>query len=523
MTLPQYDVIVVGAGHNGLVCASLLAKAGLSTLVLEKHSQVGGACVTEELLKNCKVSTAASWYGMLRPQIIAELGLYELGLDPLHMDPQMVSLFRDGRKLRVWQNVNQTCDELSAFPGITSRDVSGYRSFCEFSDQIREIVCSLMLEHSVASGTFQQALRHRNLEAYSSLIASGSVCDVLDQFLENDELKALLAAPALAIANASPRAKGSGFCMFYMMAAQTRDVPGVWGLARGGMGSVTAAIQASAERSGAMIQVSSPVEQIVLDNGRAVGVELKDGSQLRSKCVVSNADPKTTFLRLLPLGVLSEKFANTVRQLNSHGSGTMFHARLRGLPPLVGSTAQAVNPDDYRGAFLIAPTTDYLDKAWRDSSLGRPSPEPIITMSIPSAVDESLTAGGEHLLSAFVQFTPYQLRGSSWEDEKDRYHCQIIDVLELYFPTIRKLIIESSMLTPVDLEKRFGMTGGHPEHVQMDFSHFFDDLVVPLCKGCESPIPQLYLCGAGVHPGGTVTGAGGYNAAHHIISLNSRN
>lgn len=513
-----YDAIMIGAGHNGLVCAAYLAKAGLRTLVLEQREVVGGACITESLFPGCRVSSAACWYGMLRPEIIVDLELYKHGLDPYPMDPQVLALFPNGRHLFIWLDNRKTAWEVARFaPKDALRDVCGLYRFNRYTDRVLEVIAPLFLRPPLNSDAIAQAFSDHGFPQVYHEVFNYSVAEIIDRFLYNDELKAAIAFSAMAIANTSPFTPGTAYDLFYMMAAETRGVRKAWGFARGGMGSVTAALAASARSFGTEIRTDCQVEQVIIEGNRAVGIALANGLEIRSHVVVSNADPKRTFLNLLPRDCLADDFSRRVSDIQMDGSSSVVHFLLKGLPQFRGFRNSGVGKQ-HCGMIVIAPSLDYLDRAWHDATVGKISKQPVLTMSMQSVTDKSIAPPGKHVLSVFVQFTPYHLTDGTWETTKTALVERVLDTIELYAPNFRSILLDYVAFTPVDLERKIGLTGGHAEHGDMSMNQLFRSRPVPGWTHYRTPVRNFYLCGAGAHPGGTVTGAPGFNAAHTILA-----
>jgi phytoene dehydrogenase-like protein len=503
MSRKPYDAVVVGAGHNGLVCAAYLAREGFKILVLEKRDTVGGACSTEALFENCRVSTAACWYGMFRPQIAADLDLVSHGLQTYPADPQLSSFLPDGRRFALWVDQARTSADLSNVLSVTSEELSKLDEMSSFVSPIVESLAALMLA-SPACGALDAEFARRGITYAREVVASWSAEKLLSRYIQNEALKASLATPALAVVSASPYANGTAFGLLYMMTANTQGVPGLWGFARGGMGSLSAAIAKSAKSKGAEIATGETVTKILLDGGNVCGVRLASGTEISANIVISNADPKRTFLSLIGQASLSTDFVREVSELTTSGSGGMVHLKLNGLPDCVRTDER------YAGIGVIAPSLQYLDNAYRDYSKGHSSRQPIITFSVPSLTDDSVAPEGTHILSAYVQFVAH--------DESDSAAVleQVMAQLKVAMPGVQDCVEDAAVLLPRDLEQRFGITGGHPEHVQMSLDRLFCSLDGGRCGGSITPIRGLFMCGASSHPGGTVTGAPGFNAAQCV-------
>jgi phytoene dehydrogenase-like protein len=336
--------------------------------------------------------------------------------------------------------------------------------------------------------------------------------------LNNEEVKAAIAFSAIAIANTSPFTPGTAYDLFYMMAAETRGIKKAWGFARGGMGSITSALAGAARSFGVEIRTGCAVDKVIVKNGKVVGVALSDGTEIRGRVVISNADPKNTFLKLVPRGCLDSSFIEQVAGIRMAGTSSVVHLLLDRLPQISGFPNSSSAGVQHRGMIVIAPSLEYLDAAWHDAAEGKISTRPILTMSMQSVTDDSIAPPGKHLLSIFVQFTPYSLSGMDWESGRDQLFERVIGTIEGYMPNIRDVLDDYVVLSPPDLESRFGITGGHAEHGDMNLDQLFENRPVRGWAHYRTPVQNLYLCGAGSHPGGTVTGAPGFNAAQIVLS-----
>ena len=521
-----YDAIIIGAGHNGLVAAAYLARAGLRVLGLERRDVVGGACVTEELWPGYKVSTAAYLCGLLQPRIIHDLDLARFGYEILPKDPAFFSPLPDGRGFFMWQDDQRTANEIAKF---SPRDAQRYPEYEEFLIRLAEFVEPWLLRTppSVPARTWNDLWQMGRL-AYQAMrlpprvltrairILTQSARDFLDAWFESPELKASLATDGVIGAQGGPSTPGTAYVLFHHCMGQAAGKRGLWGFVRGGMGAVTQALVAVARRHGAEIRTGCEVAQILVRDGRACGAVLATGDELRGEVVVSNLDPKRTFLSLIPPQLLDAEFLREIHAIKMDGVAMKINLALDGLPDFGGAPGIIPGPQ-HRATIHIGPSMDYIDDAWDDARRGKPSEKPFLEVTLPTVYDPSLAPEGKSIMSIFVQYTPYTLSEGSWDALKDDYARRVIDTLAEYAPNIMNLIVHTHVLSPLDLERVFGLTGGDIFHGQMTLDRLFFMRPIPGWARYRAPIAGLYLCGSGTHPGGGIMGAPGYNAAREIL------
>lgn len=524
--MPRYDAIIVGAGHNGLVTAAYLARAGLRVLVLERRHVVGGACVTEEVWPGYRVSTAAYLCGLLQPKIIHELELERFGYEILPKDPAFFSPFPDGRALFVWRDDQQTADEIARF---SSRDSRRYPEYEAFLARLAAFVDPWLLTTPPdlvrrrwgdlwtlgRMGLRALRLPPRDLVQAVRLITQ-SARDFLDGWFDSPELKASLATDGVIGARGGPSTPGTAYVLFHHCMGQAAGKRGLWGFVRGGMGMVTQALAAAAQRHGAQIRTGAEVAQILVRGDRSVGVVLAGGEKIEAAVVASNADPKRTFLRLVPPGLLDDEFRREIEAIRMDGVAMKINLATDGLPDFRAFPGTAPGPQ-HRATIHVGPSMEYIDRAWADAQRGRPSNEPFLEITIPTAYDPSLAPPGKHLINVFVQYAPYALVEGSWTHLKEEYANRVINTLADYAPNIKQIILHRQVLSPLDLEREFALTGGDIFHGEMTPDRLFFMRPVPGWAQYRTPVRGLYLCGSGTHPGGGVMGAPGYNAAREML------
>jgi phytoene dehydrogenase-like protein len=528
---PAYDVIVIGAGHNGLVTAAYLAQAGLRTLVLESRAVVGGACVTEEVFPGYKVSTTSYLCSLLQEKVIRELELEKFGYKVFPKDPAFFSPFPDGRYLLMWSDTAATCEEIRKF---SARDAERYPDYEEFLDRLARFIEPLLLETppDVARRSLDDwrtlttlGRRLRKMpgeELYGHLrILSQSVKDFLDPWFESEQLKVALATDGVIGTNGGPYTPGTAYVLFHHTMGGVGGKRGLWGFVRGGMGGVTQALAASARSRGAEIRTGAPVERILARNGRAAGVALASGEEFSARAVVSNADPKRTFLHLLEARELPGDFTAAIRAFKIEGVSMKMNLALDALPDFKCLPAPhgQIAPH-HKTTIHICPTLDYIERAYDESKYGRPSARPMLEMTIPSTYDDSLAPPGKHLMNIFLQYTPYSLSkevAPNWHALKERYADCVMELVEEYAPGFKSRVLHRQVLSPLDLEEEYGLTGGNIFHGEMSVDQLYFLRPVPGWAKYRTPVRGLYLCGSGTHPGGGVMGAPGHNAAREIL------
>ena len=521
----DYDAIVIGAGHNGLVTACYLARAGLRVLVLERRYVVGGACVTEETFPGFKVSTAAYVNSLFHTPIVRDLKLAAYGYEVLARDPSSFTPLPDGRSLIMGPNAELTRKEIAKF---SVRDAERYPRYEEMLERVAALVEPTLtmappdplrprlgdIRTLLSLGRSFRRLGNGAGEAVE--ILTGAARPILDRWFESEELKGTLATDAIIGAMASPSMPGTAYVLFHHVMGEAGGARGVWGYMRGGMGGVTQALAAAARDLGADIRCNAEVERILVRDGRAVGVALTGGDEFNAPIVASNADARVTFLHLLERYALPDEFVGDVERISYTSASLKINVALAELPDFRALPGTAPGPQ-HRGTIHICPDQDYIERAFDDAKYGRPSAEPVLECTIPSAVDPTVAPPGRHLMSMFVQYAPYELRDGSWDDQREAFADRCFDVLDEYAPNFKRSVIDRQVLTPLDLERVFNLTGGNIFQGAMTPGQLFAFRPVPGYARYRTPLKGLYLCGAAAHPGGGVMGTPGFNAAREIL------
>jgi phytoene dehydrogenase-like protein len=521
----SYDAIVIGAGHNGLVTACYLARAGLRVLVLERRHVVGGACVTEETFPGFKVSTAAYVNSLFHMSIVRDLKLAAYGYEVLARDPSSFTPLPDGRSLLMGPDADLTRREIAKF---SARDAERYPRYEAMLERVAAVVEPTLtmappdllrpsLRDVRALLSLGRALRRLGDGAGEAVeILTGAARPILDRWFESEELKGTLATDAIIGAMASPSMPGTAYVLFHHVMGESGGKRGVWGYVRGGMGGLTQALAAAARDLGADIRCDSEVARILVRDGRAVGVALAGGDEYRAPIVASNADARVTFLGLLDRETLPEAFVADVERISYASASLKINVALAELPSFRALPGTAPGPQ-HRGTIHICPDQDYIERAFDDAKYGRPSAEPVLECTIPSVVDPTVAPPGRHLMSMFVQYAPYELRDGSWDDRREAFADRCFDLLDEYAPNFKRAVLARQVLTPLDLERVFNLTGGNIFQGAMTPGQLFAFRPVPGHARYGTPLRGLYLCGAAAHPGGGVMGTPGFNAAREIL------
>ena len=523
MTTRQYDAIVIGGGHNGLVCAAYLARAGRRVLVLERREQVGGAALSAEVFPGFTFSVFSYAVSLLRPEIIRDLELPRHGLHILPLESTVTPL-ADGDYLAQWSDHDQNRRELARH---SRRDAEAYDEFGRLLHLMARAVKPLlaMLPPDPTSlrprdlmglarlGKHLRGLEAEQFHALHKLLTMSSA-DYLDEWFETEALKATKAASGIIGTLLGPRSPGTAYVLLHHYMGELDGVFRAWGLAKGGNGSVSAAIAAAARTLGAEIRTSAPVARVIVQGRRAVGVALESGDEMRAKVVVSGADPGRTFLELLGAEHLPEDFVAAIRRFRFRGASGKVNLALGELPRF---TALPEAGPHLRGAISISPSVDYLERAYDAAKYGEFSPRPYMDIVIPSLLDPAMAPPGKHVMSIFAQYAPYGLNGGWTDGRREAFGDAVIDTLSEYAPNLKGAILHRQVITPADIERMIGLTEGNIFQGELTLQQMFFLRPVPEWARYATPVPGLYQCGAGTHPGGGVMGASGRLAARAIL------
>ncbi len=522
----HYDAVIVGAGHNGLVCGAYLAKAGLSVCVLERRPLIGGACVTEEVWPGYRVSTAAHQMGLLQPKVILDLELAKFGFEVLTPPPVFQPL-ADGRHIVLWPEQQRLCAEFEKF---SRKDAAAYPDYCAHLQRLGAVMQRLLWQIPPDPGSRRIAdlkdlllfgWRFRDVgrcfyELYDLMTLSAF--EYLSRWFESDAAKIALGyyPGGAAGQSVSIRTPGTAYLLLRSQLRDSSTPAGGTGLVRGGMGTVADAIARSGKRFGLEVRTDAEVRSIVVRDGRARGAALASGEEIAGKLVVANADAKQTFLSLLDPRALPEAFVRDIRNFRATSTAFKVHLAVDRLPAYPAFAAAAPG-FAYPAQIRIAPSLEYLEAAYDDVRQGRVARRPYMTVLAPSVVDATLAPAGKHLLSLYGGHVPFRPADGTWEGKRDDILAAVRETLEQHAPGFAADILHTQILAPTDFERIFGLPGGHPHHAEITLDQLFFRRPAPHYANYRSPLPALYLCSASTHPGGGVSGVPGHNAARVIL------
>lgn len=525
----ERDVVIIGGGHNGLACAAYLAKAGLDVLVLEKRGVVGGAAATEEPWPGYRVSSASYVVSLMPPQVVRELDLKRFGYEVSIISPDYFVPFPDGTSLTLWGDVERDAATIGRF---SERDAAAYVAFDRYFDRVARLLKDLLFvvppnmnlrdlpKWAATAGRFRK-WSGRDLHETVRLFTM-SAADFLDEWFEDERVKGALATQAIIGAWCGPMTPGSAYVLMHHWIGEVDGHAGAWGWAKGGMGGISAAMARSAEAAGAEIRTDAEVDRVAINaSGRAVGVALADGSLVRAQRVVSCAHPVTTYLSLIGEERLPGDVVHDVRRYRTRSGSVKLNVALSELPAFPAWDQEG---DLHKGLVAVSPSIEYLERAWDDAKFGRMSEHPYVEVVFPTAHEpEGLAPKGKHLMLAFSQYGPYELAEGSWDEGgRDDYAARVLKALGEFAPSLESAVEHLEVLTPRDIEERFGLIGGNIMQGELTPDQLFSFRPIPGHGDYRTPVAGMYLCGSGTHPGGGVMGVPGRNAASVILRDHKR-
>ena len=539
MTSTRYDSVIIGAGHNGLVCAFELARAGKKVLVLERRNVVGGCAVTEELWPGYRVSTASYVVSLLLPEIEQRMELKRHGYKVLARNPSSFTPLEDGRYLLLGPDAELNRSEIAKF---SQKDAEAYPRYSRLLERIaeclepvldktppdllplpadwRRIPLSKKFRDAKSGYSIFQALRSLGSDMPEAIeILTGAARPILERWFESDVLISTLATDAIIGTFQPISAPGTAYVLLHHVMGSAGGARGVWGYVEGGMGGLTSAMAKSCEEAGVEIRTEAEVTSIQVADGKACGIVLSSGEEIATKTVASCVDANLTFNRFLDEKHLPEHFVNAVRRIDYASASMKINLAVRELPDFTCLPGNSEVGPQHRGTIHIGCSVDYLERAYDDAKYGRPSDRPIVEMTIPTSVDRTLTPAGHHILSLFVQYAPYKLaEGLEWNDEfKNEFADRCVAEIARYAPNVPASILHRQILSPKDLESVYGLTGGNIFQGAMPLHQLFSLRPVAGWSDYRTPVGGLYLCGSAAHPGGGVIGACGLNASREML------
>lgn len=520
-----HDVVIVGGGHNGLVAAFYLAKAGFKPLVLERRAQIGGSAITEEFHPGFRCSTLAHNTGSLRADVVRDMQLARHGLKLTTPEVSTASLMPDGRALVLYNDLKRSTQEIAPW---SQKDATGYVEFGKALGKIGKVIGEALVltppniddpSSSDLWGMLKTGRAIRSLgkkDMYRALRwGPMAVADLATEFFDTEPLRATIAARGIFGTSLGPWSAGSALVLL-LRAASDPAPAGHVQFAAGGAGSVTQAMAAAARQAGAEVRVNADVAEIRVKDGVATGVILASGEEISASAVVSNADPKRTLMRLVDPAHLAPAFIQKIKNYRSLGTVAKMNLALSGLPDFTALKAKG-NGNLLQGRIQISPEVDYLERAFDESKYGNFSRQPYIEITFPSLSDPSLAPAGQHVMSLYMQYAPYKLKNSDWETQRTALGETVVKTIAQYAPNLPEKILRHQIITPKDLEETYGLTGGHIFHGELALDQFFTMRPLLDWARYQTPIERLYLCGNGTHPGTGLTGGSGANAAREIV------
>jgi phytoene dehydrogenase-like protein len=515
----RYDAIIIGGGHNGLVAAAYMARAGRKVLVLERRHVLGGAAVTEEIFPGFKFSVCSYVVSLLRPEIIRDLELAKHGLEILPLDGTFTPML-DGNYLWRVNDHARTYREIARHSKVDAEAYDEYgRAMIEMGRFAKPILgmtppdpfSPKLADLKALRGILNRFRALPDVDRYNQVqLLTMSAVDFLDQWFETDVLKATMSASGIIGTFLGVRSPGTAYVLLHHYMGDIDGAFRSWGLSKGGTGTVSNAIAAAARAAGAEIRTEAPVSKILVENGTATGVVLENGDYHLANVVLSSVDPRLTFTKMVGHEQLPADFVEDISHYKYRGSSGKVNLALDALPDFTAMPGAGAH---LRGAISISPSIDYMERAYDEAKYGDFSSRPYMDIVIPSLTDPSVAPPGKHVMSCFVQYAPYHLKDGNWDDKREAFGDAVIDVIAEHAPNIRNIIKHRQVLTPLDIERDFGLSEGNIFQGELSLEQLFFLRPAPGWAGYKTPIRKLYMCGSATHPGGGIMGAPGKNAA----------
>lgn len=520
------EVVIIGGGHNGLVTAFYLAKAGFKPLVLERRQQTGGTAITEEFSSGFRCSTLAHTAGPIRPDIVRDMDLERHGLKLVTPEIGAVALSPDGRALILHNDVQKSAAEIAKF---SKKDSIKYSEFQQSLEKVGKVIGDALklvppdIDNPSGGdlwGMLQtgRAIRKLGKKDMYRLLRWGpmAVADLVAEFFETELLRATIAARGIFGTFLGPWSAGSSMVLLIRAAGDSHPAGSAF-YASGGMGALTQAMTSAAQQAGAEIRTGADVKEVRIKNGAANGVVLSNGDEIEARAVISNADPKRTFLKLVDPTHLAPDFVQKVKNYRAPGTVAKINLALSGLPEF--TALKSSSNGAMKGRIHIGPEIDYLERAFDESKYGKFSRQPYLEVTVPSLSDPSLAPAGKHVMSIYMQYAPFKLKDGEWDSQRSALGDVVVNTLAQYAPNLPGLVVDGQIITPKDLEETYGLTGGHIFHGELALDQFFTMRPLLDWARYQTPITNLYLCGSGTHPGDGLTGGSGANAAREIAKV----
>jgi phytoene dehydrogenase-like protein len=516
MAHETFDAVIIGGGHNGLVCANYLARAGLKTIVLEARSVIGGACTSEELIPGAIYSSCSYIQMMLRSEVVNDLELKRFGLNSVSPAMQEMALWEDGDNVMLWQEIDKTLRSVEKHNKV---DGEGFMRFATRLKRFGDLTHEIQLSDPPSQAQLREIFKNAGEMELFDEFMEASAEELLQKYIQSDRLRGFMMFMGLVSTWGSPTTPGTAYVYGYHALGEFEGSFGRYGLPEGGMGMISQSMVNGLKAHGGEVRLSSPISKVLVEEGKAVGVQLANGDTIRASLVVSGADPTRSLVGLLPDGALQPNVRASAEKIDQRGSMARIHLLVDALPDYVGFEPGSTGPQ-HQGLNILGPSPALYEKAWQAQQNGEFPDDMVVEALIPSVTHPGLVAKpGTHTLSLGVQQLPFELAHGDWDSRKDEWADKVLEVYFRYAPNMRNHILARHIITPLDLHRDYNITGGNIFHQSMiGLNNLFDQRPIPEAAHYRTPVPGYYLCGSGSHPGGGVSGMPGHNAAQRILA-----